>query len=89
MLFRSAFDEVVPQLAAYAKMWATDAGGQATCWIDGGIVFHAPVEGDVVNEIELTREKLDAGWRLFDAAREAYWARKDAKLPSAEKDDEE
>ena len=86
---KAAFDEVVPQLAAYAKMWATDAGGQATCWIDGGIVFHAPVEGDVVNEIELTREKLDAGWRLFDAAREAYWARKDAKLPSAEKDDEE
>ena len=90
MLFRSAFDEVVPQLAAYAKMWCDhqDRSGENP-FIDRGIVFHAPIEDDVVNEIELTRDKLDAGWHLFDAARAAYWARKDAKLPGKKEEDDE
>lgn len=89
---KAAFDEVVPQLAAYAQMWRHYSDRDRKTdhpFIDGGIVFHAPIEGDVVNEIELTREKIDAGWRLFDAARAAYWARKDAKLPTAEKDGDE
>ena len=86
---KAAFDEVVPQLAAYAELWSTNFQGPGSSWMSGGIVFHAPVEGDVVNEIELTREKLDAGWRLFEAARAAFWARKDAKLPSEKKEDDE
>lgn len=90
-------DEVVPQLAAYRFLWMDNpwtAGHQralghvADLHTIGGIVFHAPVIGDAVTEVHLTPEKLDAGWRLFEAARAAYYARKDARLPGG-KDDEE
>ena len=88
---KAAFDEVVPQLAAYRQLWDEhELVHKRTRHIDGGgIVFHAPIEDDVVNEIELTREKLDAGWRLFEAARAAFWARKDAKLPGKKEEDDE
>ena len=86
---KAAFDEVVPQLAAYAELWSMHFKGPGSSWMSGGIVFHAPIEDDVVNEIELTREKLDAGWRLFEAARAAFWARKDAKLPGKKEEDDE
>jgi len=83
-------DEVVPQLAAYRWLWVRDNMLDPPNAIRevGGIVFHAPVTGDAVTEVHLTPEKLDAGWRLFDAARAAYYARKDARLPGG-KDDEE
>lgn len=82
---KAAFDEVVPQLAAYRRLWR--AAGNVLVF--GGIVIHAHVDSETINIIELTSEKLDAGERLFDAARLAYWARKDAKLPGSKKDDEE
>lgn len=82
---KAAFDEVVPQLAAYRRLWRAAGNGE----IHGGIVIHAHVDSETINVIDLTSEKLDAGERLFDAARLAYWARKDAKLPGAKKDEEE
>lgn len=83
-------DEVVPQLAAYRWLWTqkTTLSPAAVASMMGGIVFHARVDGDAVDEVHLTPEKLDAGWRLFEAARAAYYARKDACLPSAKDDDD-
>ena len=87
---KGAFDEVVPQLAAYRHLWdmqrATLQGPEEIT--GGGVVFHAPIEGDVVNEIALTPEKLDAGWRVFCGALSVYWAKKEARLPGAKDDDD-
>ena len=87
---RHVVDEVVPQLAAYRWLWTqqTMLNPPAVAASMGGIVFHAPVAGDAVTEVHLTPEKLDAGWRLFEAARAAYYARKEARLLGG-KDDEE
>lgn len=87
---KGAYDEVVPQLAAYRHLWdiRRDPINRPDWITGGGVVFHAPVEGDTVAEIVLSQEKLDAGWRVFHGALEVYWAKKEARLPGAKEDEE-
>jgi hypothetical protein len=85
---KGAFDEVVPQLAAYRHLWDLSRDDREHLITGGGVVFHAPIDGDVVNEISLTPEKLDAGWRVFRGALAVYWAKKDARLPGAKDGDD-
>jgi hypothetical protein len=87
---KGAFDSVVPQLAAYRHLWDLKRGplhgpDEIT---GGGIVFHAPIEDDIVSEIALSPAKLDAGWRVFHGALAVYWAKKEARLPGAKDDDD-
>jgi hypothetical protein len=52
--------------------------------IDGGIVFHVPVDGEGVNEHQIDSATLDAGWRVFCGALIVYHARDAAKLRKGE-----
>lgn len=72
---KGVHDEVIPQLAAYRFM--LQAAGVI---VDGGLVFHVPVDGDVVTEHFIPSHKLDAGWRLFDCALTIYQVKHGAKL---------
>lgn len=86
---KSAYDEVVVQLAAYRMMLRAtvlddderDAYDEAT-----GLVLHCPLpEGDaapVVEAIAVDRDAMAAGERAFDALCALYVARKAAKLPT-------
>lgn len=85
---KGAFDEVVPQLAAYRHLWDWSRDDREHLITGGGVVFHAPIEGDGVNEIALSQAKLDAGWRVFHGALSVYWAKKEARLPGAKDDDD-
>jgi hypothetical protein len=44
------------------------------------LVFHVPVDGDDVVEHFIPSHKLDAGWRMFDAALLIYQVKHGAKL---------
>jgi hypothetical protein len=79
---KGAYDEVVPQLAAYRHLW--EQQHSAECMIDGGIVFHVPVDGEGVNEHQIDSATLDAGWRVFCGALIVYHARDAAKLKKGE-----
>lgn len=79
---RGAYDEVVPQLAAYRHLWEQQQN--AECMIHGGIVFHVPVDGEEVNEHQIDSDTLDAGWRVFCGALIVYHARDAAKLKKGE-----
>jgi hypothetical protein len=85
---KGAFDEVVPQLAAYRHLWDWHHVNGDNVITGGGVVFHAPIEGDTVAEIALSPEKLDAGWRVFHGALAVYWAKKEARLPGAKDADD-
>jgi hypothetical protein len=85
---KGAFDEVVPQLAAYRHLWDFSRDDREHWITGGGVVFHAPIEGDTVAEIALPPAKLDAGWRVFHGALTVYWAKKEARLPGAKDDDD-
>lgn len=78
-----AHDEVVPQLAAYR--WLLGNGmpsspDKGNLFVEGGLVFHVPIDGDDVTEHEISPWKLDHGWRIFDAALTIYNVRGSAKL---------
>ena len=81
---RHAHDEVVPQLAAYRHLWIRHPDGTD---IDGGLVFHVPIDGEGVNELAIDSATLDAGWRVFCGALIVYHARGSAKLPREAHDD--
>lgn len=85
---KGAFDEVVPQLAAYRHLWDWSRDDREHLITGGGVVFHAPIDGDTVAEIALSQAKLDAGWRVFHGALAVYWAKKEARLPGAKDDDD-
>jgi hypothetical protein len=85
---KGAFDEVVPQLAAYRHLWDWSRDDREHLITGGGVVFHSPIEGDTVAEIALSPAKLDAGWRVFHGALAVYWAKKEARLPGAKDDDD-
>jgi hypothetical protein len=72
---KGVHDEVIPQLAAYRFMLQA-----AGVLIEGGLVFHVPVDGDAVTEHVIPSHKLDAGWRLFDCALTIYQVKHGAKL---------
>lgn len=72
---KGAHDEVVPQLAAYR--WLLQ---RAAVEVDGGIVFHVPVDGDTVTEHAITSEKLNAGRTIFFAALSIYKTKEAARL---------
>jgi hypothetical protein len=72
---KGVHDEVIPQLAAYRFMLQA-----AGILVEGGLVFHVPVDGDVVTEHVIPSHKLDAGWRLFDCALTIYQVKHGAKL---------
>jgi hypothetical protein len=72
---KGVHDEVIPQLAAYRFMLQA-----AGILIEGGLVFHVPVDGDAVTEHVIPSHKLDAGWRLFDCALTIYQVKHGAKL---------
>lgn len=79
---KGAHDEVVPQLAAYRWLLGngTPSEGAKNLFVDGGLVFHVPIDGDEVTEHEINPWKLDHGWRIFDAALTIYNTRGGAKL---------
>lgn len=77
----SLVDSVVPQLGAYRMLWNRHNADKALL---SGVVFHARVDGTEVKEVRLSQEKLDAGFNIFYAAKQIYWARKDAKLPDTD-----
>jgi hypothetical protein len=83
---KAPYDEVVPQLAAYRHLWEMAHPEQP---IDGAVVFHAPLEGDTVNEIWIEETTLTAGWILFQGALHCYHARRDARLPRVEEEKDE
>lgn len=72
---KGVHDEVVPQLAAYRFLLSC-----AGVVVEGGLVFHAPVDGDEVVEHVIPSHKLDAGWRVFDCALTIYQTRAAARL---------
>lgn len=72
---KGVHDEVVPQLAAYRFLLSC-----ANVVVEGGLVFHVPVDGDEVVEHVIPSHKLDAGWRLFDCALTIYQTRSGARL---------
>lgn len=72
---KGVHDEVIPQLAAYSSMLALDG-----TTIDGGLVIHAPIDGDGVTMHSITPEKLAAGMTIFCSALAIYRAKKLATL---------
>lgn len=72
---KGVHDEVIPQLAAYRFLLSC-----AGVVVEGGLVFHVPVDGDEVTEHVIPSHKLDAGWRLFDCALTIYQVRNGARL---------
>lgn len=72
---KGVHDEVVPQLAAYRFLLSC-----ANVVVEGGLVFHVPVDGDEVIEHVIPSHKLDAGWRIFDCALTIYQMKQAARL---------
>lgn len=81
---KGAHDEVVPQLAAYRWLLR-----RAAVEVDGGLVFHVPVDGEGVTEHVITSEKLNAGRTIFFSALSIYGARKLARLVDDKKGDDD
>lgn len=73
---KRAYDEVIPQLAAYRLLWQLHNPERP---ITGGLVLHAPLEGPVA-EIPVTLEQLAVGATVFGSCLHIYKQRSTLRL---------
>jgi hypothetical protein len=73
---KRAYDEVIPQLAAYRLLWQLHNPDRP---ITGGLVLHAPLEGPVT-EIPVTLEQLAIGATVFASCLYIYQQRSTLRL---------
>lgn len=82
---KSAYDEVIIQLAAYRWLWSKHCPDQPIT--GGGLLVHSPIDG-VCTEVLIPSEQLDIGQHIFGALIEIHKNLPRCKLARPETHDE-